>query len=92
MGEDQLAGMPRAQLYGMLGYWREYLPDFAARTVRLRKLLARDAAPWTPAHTEEFRAAVEALLATAPILNLDPTEEVVLEAHAGPKGLAGVFL
>lgn len=76
----------------MLGYWREYLPDFAARTSRLRKLLARDAAPWTPEHTAEFRDAVAALVAAAPILNVDPEQVVVLETHVGPKGLAGVFL
>ena len=58
LDEQSLASMPRAQLFGMLGYWRDYVPDFAARTQRLRHLLRGDAAPWTPAHTEEFRATV----------------------------------
>ena len=68
----------------MLGYWREYLPDFASRTTRLRALLPRDAAPWTPAHTVELRKAVQALVEAAPMLNYDPDEPVVLEPHTGP--------
>ena len=92
LDEQSLASMPRAQLFGMLGYWRDYVPDFAARTQRLRHLLRGDAAPWTPAHTEEFRATVQALVDSAPMINFDPQEPVVLETHTGPKGLAAVYL
>ena len=39
MGEGELAAMPCAQLYGMLSYWRQFIPDFSAKTHRLRQLL-----------------------------------------------------
>ena len=44
---EQLAGMGRSKVYGMIGYWREYVPDFAARTRRLKAMLSSDATPWT---------------------------------------------
>ena len=76
----------------MLGYWRDYVPDFAARTEKLRRLLSKDAAPWTAAHTEEFKAVVAVLVASAPMINFDPTLPVVMEPHSGPKGVATVYL
>ena len=76
----------------MLGYWRDYVPDFTARTEKLRRLLAKDAAPWTAAPTEEFKAVVAALVASAPMINFDPTLPVVMEPHSGPKGVATVYL
>lgn len=57
----------------MIGYWREYVPDFAARTRRLKALLAGDATPWTPAHTEEFQRVVKALVEGLPLLNFAPS-------------------
>lgn len=92
LSEEQLTRLPRAKIYGMLGFWRDYVPDFAARTSRLRALLSRDAAPWTAAHTEELRRTVQALVEGAPMINFNPAEPVVLESHTGPKGLAAVFL
>ena len=90
--DEQLEEMPRAKLFGMLSYWRDYLPDFAARTRRLKALLSCDSAPWTSAHTSEFRAVVRDLMGAAPHLNFAPGEPVVLEVHTGPKGLAALFL
>lgn len=92
LSEDTLAGMVRSKIYGMVGYWREYLPDFAARTSRLCGLLSRDAAPWTPSHTAELRAVVRGLMEAAPMINFSPADPVVMETHTGPKGMAAVFL
>lgn len=57
-GDEQLAAMPRAQLFGMLSYWRQFIPDFSAKTSRLRKLLGQDAGDWTAEHASEVRAAL----------------------------------
>src|SRR5512138_3840463 len=92
LSEDSMASMSRSKLYGMLGYWRQYVPDFSARTARLTRLLRKDAAPWGPAHTEEVRAVVKALVEAAPVINFDPASPVILEPHSGPKGIAAVFL
>ena len=46
---DQLARMNRASLYGLLNFYREYLPTFAEMTEPIRELLSQDARPWTEA-------------------------------------------
>jgi hypothetical protein len=38
--DSELQKMPRASLYGLLSYFRGYVPDFAIKTEALRKLLA----------------------------------------------------
>jgi hypothetical protein len=92
LGAQQLADWPRAKLFGLLNYWRGYVPDFAARTTRLRALLSADAAPWRQEHQEELESLVRAMLAEVPTINLLPGDPVILETHVGPKGLAGVYL
>jgi hypothetical protein len=89
---EQVAEWPRAKLYGLLNYWRGYVPDFASRTSRLRALLSADAAPWSREHQEELRAVVEAMLVDVPTLNYLPGAPIIVETHVGPKGLATVFL
>lgn len=42
----------------MLSYWRQFIPDFSAKTSRLRKLLGQDAGDWTPDHVTEVRSAL----------------------------------
>lgn len=44
-----LAAMNRSSLYGLLNFFREYVPTFAETTEPLRALLGQDARPWTPA-------------------------------------------
>ena len=39
----ELRGVNRSSLYGLLNFFREYVPDFAERTEPLRKLLSDDA-------------------------------------------------
>src|SRR5512138_3345108 len=53
LSEESMASMSCSKLYGMLGYWRQYVQDFSARTACLTRLLRKDAALWGPAHTEE---------------------------------------
>lgn len=48
---EELAELPRASVYGLLSYFRPYIPDFTVRTEPLRKLLAASSSEWTEAHT-----------------------------------------
>ena len=48
---EELADLPRASVYGLLSYFRPYVPDFAVRTEPLRKLLAASSSEWNEAHT-----------------------------------------
>lgn len=41
--DDELARMNRASLYGLLNFFREYVPAFAEVTEPLRILLGQDA-------------------------------------------------
>ena len=91
-GEAAYAAMPRAQLYGMLSFWRQYIPDFSSKTRRLRGLLGQDAGDWTADHTAEVEAALKELLAGVPCINFDPQQPVLMEVHTGPKGLGAVCL
>ena len=44
---DQMADIPVHSIYGLLNFFRCYVPDFAIRTEPLRKLLAHSHAGWT---------------------------------------------
>ncbi len=45
--EEEIRGMSRSHLYGLLNFYREYVPTFAEMTEPLRKLLSQDSKPWT---------------------------------------------
>ena len=44
---DELAGCNRASLYGLLNFYRDYVPTFAEMTEPIQELLAQDTKPWT---------------------------------------------
>ena len=50
-----MAAKSPSELFGVLNFYRDYIPDFAAKTEPIRLLLANDARPWTPPHTELFK-------------------------------------
>jgi len=72
--------------------YRDYLPDFAARTEGLRKMLTDDSQPWTEAHSTKLREVVEAILGAVPVLNFEAGLPARIEVHAGPVGIGGVLL
>ena len=39
--------MNRSSLYGLLNFYRDYVPQFAELTEPIRKLLGQDATEWT---------------------------------------------
>jgi hypothetical protein len=45
--ESQLAAMARPKLFGLLNYYRGYVPDFTIKSEPIRELLARPHQPWT---------------------------------------------
>ena len=48
---DDMAKIPADSIYGLINFFRCYVPDFAIRTEPLRKLLARSHDTWTEEHT-----------------------------------------
>ena len=51
----ELARANRASLYGLLNFYREYVPAFAELVEPLRQLLGQDARPWMPEAGECIR-------------------------------------
>lgn len=48
MEHQEVARKSASELFGVLNFYREYIPDFAAKTEPIRKLLSNDALLWTP--------------------------------------------
>ena len=53
--DGELARANRASLYGLLNFYREYVPAFAKLVKPLRQLLGQDACPWMPEAGECIR-------------------------------------
>ena len=53
--DGELAWANRASLYGLLNFYREYVPAFAKLVEPLHQLLGQDARPWTPEAGECIR-------------------------------------
>ena len=45
--DEELGRMSQPLLYGLLNFYREYVPAFAELVEPLRRLLRQDARPWT---------------------------------------------
>lgn len=73
--------MNRSSLYGLLNFFREYVPNFAELTEPLRELLGQDAKPWTQAATLAVRTVADRILSTPRWLNHDPADELRMEAR-----------
>ena len=56
--------MNRASLYGLLNFFREYVPTFAELTEPLRELLGQDVKPWTVEAEEAVRTVARCILST----------------------------
>ena len=44
---QEYAHMNRSSLYGLLNFYRDYVPQFAELTQPIHKLLGQDATEWT---------------------------------------------
>ena len=88
----ELARMNRAALYGLLNFYREYVPHFAEVTEPIRRLLGNDARPWTDAATLAVQEVVALILNGVEWLAFDRARELRVESRVSSLGLAIVML
>ena len=62
MTHEQLAKANRPSLYGLLNFFREYIPRFAEITEPVRALLSKDHTEWTIQATEAVHNAARVAL------------------------------
>ena len=90
--DQELARMSRSSLYGLLNFFREYVPSFAEVTEPLRALLGQDVKEWTKEAAKAVRTVVERVTTTPRWLNFDPEFELRVESRVCRTGLAIVLL
>ena len=54
LDHEQVANTNRARLYGILSFYRDYVPDFAAITDPLRAMVADDSLIWDEETTQRL--------------------------------------
>ena len=90
--DEQLAAMNRASLYGLLNFYREYVPNFATLTEPLRALLGQDARPWTPTASAAVRETVRLVTGGPRWLNADLRHELRMMTRVTAREMAVVLL
>ena len=92
MSDDELARVNRSSLYGLLNFYREYVPAFAEHMLPLRELLGSDVKPWTERAAAAVRLVLGRVLGSPKWLNPDLDEEVRVETRVSPEGIAALLL
>ena len=90
--QAELTRANRPSLYGLLNFFREYVPAFAELTEPIRELLGQDAQPWTPAATRAVHQTVQSIMEGPRWLAMDPGGELQAEARVQPTGFAVVLM
>ena len=90
--DGELARANRASLYGLLNFYREYVPAFAELVKPLRQLLGQDARPWMPEAGECVREVVQHVIKAPHWLNADLSEELRMETRVSSHGIAALLL
>jgi hypothetical protein len=88
----QLEKMNRSSLYGLLNFFREYVPTFAELTEPLREILGQDAKPWTTAAGAAVRDVASSMVGSPLWMNMSVEEEVRVETWVVRDGLAVILL
>ncbi len=78
---ESLAKANRAALFGLLNFYREYVPHFAEVTEPLRRLLGDDSKPWTEAVTTSVREVASLILNGVSWLAFDRNKELRAETR-----------
>ena len=84
--------MNRASLFGLLNFFREYVPRFPEMIEPLRELLGQDSKAWTPKVTAAVRGVVDSVVGTCRWMNPAMEEELRMEVRVAPGGLVAVVL
>ena len=90
--DGELAWANRASLYGLLNFYREYVPAFAELVEPLRQLLGQDARPWTPEAGECVREVARRVIKAPRWLNADLSEELRMETRVSSRSIAALLL
>ena len=80
--------MNRSSLYGLLNFFREYVPRFAEITEPIRELLGQDHSPWTPDAEAAVRKVVHRIVSSPRWLNASPDDELRAEPSVSREGIA----
>ena len=84
--------MNPSSLYGLLNFFREYVPTFAELTEPLRELLGQDAKPWTTAAEATVRDVANRIGGYPLWMNMLAEGEVRVETRIVRDGLAVILL
>ena len=84
--------MSRPSLYGLLNFYREYVPAFAELVEPLRRLLRQDARPWTKQAADSVCKVARRVLESPKWLNAALDEELCMEARVSMTGIAVILL
>ena len=74
--DNELARFNRASLYGLLNFYREYIPAFAELVEPLCQLLGQDACWWMPEARECVREVAHHVITVLCWLNADLTAKL----------------
>ena len=88
----QLAKTNRAALFGLLNFYREYVPHFGEVTEPLRQLLGDDSKVWTESVTASVREVAALILNGVPWLAFDRNKELCVETRVTSAGVSAVML
>ena len=90
--DGELAWANSASLYGLLNFYKEYVPAFAELVKPLRQLLGQDARPWTPEAGECIYEVAWCVIRAPRWLNADLSEELRMETRVSSHGIAALLL
>ena len=90
--DSELAQANRASLYGLLNFYREYVPAFAELVEPLRQLLGQDTRLWMPEGGECVREVVRCVIKAPHWLTADLSEELRMETRVSSHGIATLLL
>ena len=90
--DGELAQVNWASLYGLLNFYREYVPAFAELVEPLRQLLGQDAHLWMPEAGECVCEVAWHVIMALHWLNADLSAELRMETRVSSHGIAALLL